>query len=48
MFMECMDTSLATILKDLRKLKQRMSPIARKLIAFQLIKGLAYLEVTLF
>jgi kinase len=44
--MEYMDTSLSTLLKGQRKLKQPVSLIYRKLMAFQLFKGLCYLSVT--
>jgi glycogen synthase kinase 3 beta len=41
--MEYMNTSLHSLLKDYRKGKKAFSPQKRKLMAFQIIKGLAYL-----
>lgn len=41
--MEFMTTSLQNLIRDYRKTKKAFSLIQRKLIAFQLIKGLAYL-----
>ena len=45
--MEYMDTSLYSLLKEYRKEKKIIDPNRRKLMAFQLMKGLAYLEVTM-
>ena len=42
-----MDTSLYSLLKEYRKEKKIIDPNRRKLMAFQLMKGLAYLEVAL-
>lgn len=44
--MEFMSTSLQNLIRDYRKVKKAFSLVQRKMIAFQLIKGLAYLEVT--
>jgi len=43
--MEYMDTSLASLLKGQRKLKQPVPLHHRKLLTFQLFKGLYYLGV---
>jgi hypothetical protein len=43
--MEYMDTSLYSLLKEYRKEKKIFGENIRKLMAFQLMKGLAYLEV---
>lgn len=43
--MEYMDTSLYSLLKEYRKEKKVIDANRRKLMAFQLMKGLAYLEV---
>ena len=43
--MQNMDSSLSTILKDLRKFKKPLDLHLRKIYAFQLFKGLYYLEV---
>ena len=40
-----MDSSLASLLKDQRKLKKPLDIHLRKIYAFQLFKGLYYLEV---
>lgn len=41
--MEFMSTSLQNLIRDYRKAKKAFSLVQRKLIAFQIIKGLAYL-----
>lgn len=43
--MEYMDTSLAALLRGQRKLRQPVPLCHRKLLAFQLFKGLYYLGV---
>jgi hypothetical protein len=43
--MEYMDNSLQSLIKEQRLLKIPFAPLTRKIIAFQLFKGLAYLEV---
>lgn len=43
LLMEKMETSLASLLKQHRKLKTVIPARMRKLIAFQMLKGLAYL-----
>lgn len=46
LLMERMETSLAAVLKDHRKRRTIPAVRTRKLVGFQLLKGLAYLEVT--
>lgn len=46
--MDYMDSSLYTVLKQQRKAKHPIAEKKRKLIAFQLFKGLYYLSVTPF
>jgi kinase len=48
LLMEKMDTNLGSILKESRKRKIALPVLTRKLIAFQMLKGLAYLEVLCF
>jgi glycogen synthase kinase 3 beta len=43
--MEHMDTSLHNLLKECRKNKRTISQPLRKILTFQLLKALAYLEV---
>ena len=42
-----MDTSLYSLLKEYRKEKKIIDQNRRKLMTFQLMKGLAYLEVVM-
>jgi len=45
--MEYMDTSLYSLLREYRKEKKVIDSNIRKIMTFQLMKGLAYLEVYL-
>jgi hypothetical protein len=46
--MDFLPTNLAGMIKMQRKVKKPFNPKIRKILSFQLFKGLYYLEVVLF